>query len=256
MTDSSSDYDQRKAFYRQFLTLFGRKPVLEALQEPTVECHRLHLADSNKPSTLLDKLIELTHSKGGEVQWHSKKELSRISKNSRQDQGVAADIRWAGYQSLEQLLVKIASSDHPIRLLALDGITNPQNVGMILRSATAGKINGVILPNHNGAGITPLTIKASAGTVFRSNIFHCEEINTALSLLKKARVDIAILSSHANKSLFEYQSNNTIVYVLGNESEGVSQKTLSLADTKLKIPMNNGVESLNVAVTAALISFL
>src|SRR5690606_14131598 len=116
----------------------GRKPVLEALQESTTGIYRLHLASSNKSADILDDIIALAKKKGAEIVFHDRLALSRISKNARQDQGVAADIICAGYRSCEQFLE--SAPQHNYTLLALDGINNPQNLGMIIRSACAGNI--------------------------------------------------------------------------------------------------------------------
>jgi 23S rRNA (guanosine2251-2'-O)-methyltransferase len=141
------------------------------------------------------------------------------------------------------------------RLLALDGVQNPQNLGMIIRSAAAGNIDGIILPKKNSAKISPLVIKASAGTLFKIPIYYC---NALEDVLKKIKIesDIFALSSYAKDDLNSLHVNKKSVFVLGNESEGISNEVQSLCNASVKIPMNRGVESLNVAVTAALISFL
>jgi 23S rRNA (guanosine2251-2'-O)-methyltransferase len=101
----------------------------------------------------------------------------------------------------------------------------------------------------------PLVIKASAGTVFRAPIIHCDELDHALPQLKRAGFGVAMLEAGATQSLFDYQPFAPTVFVFGSESDGVSQGTRELTDTRVSIPMQNGVESLNVAVTAALVAF-
>jgi tRNA G18 (ribose-2'-O)-methylase SpoU len=101
----------------------------------------------------------------------------------------------------------------------------------------------------------PLVIKASAGTVFRAPIIHCDAVGTALAELKQAGFRIAVLDSSGDDSLYDFQPASPTVFVLGSESEGISQQTLEVADIRVRIPMKNGVESLNVAVAAALVAF-
>jgi 23S rRNA (guanosine2251-2'-O)-methyltransferase len=242
---TNPNYQRRKSFFRQFLTVYGRKPVLEALQQPGVNCFRLHLADSNKSASIVDEITALARDKGAEICHHSKQELSRLSRNGKQDQGIAADIRWDGYRAFDDWLDNLSSTTKPLRLLALDGIHNPQNLGMIIRSATAGNIDGIM----------PLAIKASAGAVFRSTILFCEKLEDALAALKKVDTEVVSLASGASESLFDFLPQGNTVFILGNESDGVSPACSELADRQLAIPMNNGIESLNVAITAALISF-
>jgi 23S rRNA (guanosine2251-2'-O)-methyltransferase len=253
MTNDSTDYQNKKSFYDNLLTIYGRKPVLEALQDKSIDIFRLHMADSNKRGGIINELLQLAEQREIEIQWHDRKSLARISRNSKQDQGVAADLKLSQYQSVDQF---IQTSNKPFKLIALDSITNPQNLGMIIRSVCAGYVDGLILPRKGCASLSPLVIKASVGTLFKAKILHCEELAPALLKLKNENAKICTLSSHAKTSLFDTRDENTSkIYVLGNETEGVSKEINKLSDISLSIPMNNGVESLNVAVTAALIAF-
>lgn len=252
MTDSI-EYQSKKAFYDSLLTIYGRKPVLEALQDSSLPVYKLHLADSNKPGGIIAQIIALAEQRSIEICWHDKKSLSRISRNSKQDQGVAADIQAEGHQALASFLRQ--TTHKPRTLIALDNITNPQNLGMIIRSVCAGNIDGLIIPRKGCAALSPLVIKASVGTVFKATLLHCETIDQGLQTLADHGVKVCTLSSHASQSLFDFSSAQSIVYVLGNETDGVSNTTTAMADYQLAIPMNNGVESLNVAITAALIAF-
>jgi 23S rRNA (guanosine2251-2'-O)-methyltransferase len=126
---------------------------------------------------------------------------------------------------------------------------------MIIRSACAGNIDGILLPQKGNAQIDPLVIKASAGTLFRAPILRCENLKKALEAFQAAGSTICSLSSHAQQQLKNFQPKGACIYVLGNESDGVSKEIEALCNERVCIPMNNGVESLNVAVTAALIAF-
>lgn len=251
-TDSDA-YLDKKRFFNSLLTVYGRKPVLEALQDPATDLYRLHLAESNKSADIIDEMIALAKQKGAEIVYHERQALSRISKNAKQDQGVAADLICRGYQTYEHFLAN--HTVKPYTLLALDGINNPQNLGMIIRSACAGNIDGILLPQHGSAQIDPLVIKASAGTVFRAPILRCTTLLAALKDFKLQGTNICSLSSHAKVTLKDYKPQGPCIYVLGNETEGVSGEVDQLCNQRVRIPMNNGVESLNVAVTAALIAF-
>lgn len=248
-----TDYHQKKSFYGQLLTIYGRKPVLEALQDRSLSFYKLHLADSNKGGGIIAEIIDLAEQRQIDIAYHEKKALSRISRNGKQDQGVAADIRPEGYQDLAQYLENTGGK--PGRLIALDGITNPQNLGMIIRSVGAGYVDGLLIPKTGCAQLSPMVIKASAGTAFKTRIIHCEKLSQALKQLKDQGAQICTLSSHAKVSLFDFKPTGAVVYVLGNETDGVSQEVSGLSNQLLAIPMNNEVESLNVAVTAALIAF-
>ncbi|MBE9540162.1 MAG: RNA methyltransferase [Proteobacteria bacterium] len=236
------------------VTVYGRKAVLEVLQDKNLQCHALHLADSNVEKGIIAQIRALAEARGIAINIHSRVELSRISKSGKQDQGVAADILCPSFNTLEQYLLSLPESPC-VRLLALDGISNPQNLGMILRSAAAGKIDGIIWSRRGNAALGPLVIKASAGTLYRAPLLLCQDLAEALTQCKRAGMDICTLEASAPSTLFGYRSESSIVYVLGNETQGVSRAVSALADTALSIPMRNGVESLNVAVTASLIAF-
>ena len=139
--------------------------------------------------------------------------------------------------------------------MAADGITNPQNAGMLVRSAVAGGINGILWPRAGNAALGPLAVKASAGTLFRAPLVRCRELPEALTQLQATGYRICVLDANAESSLFDAAMERA-VYVLGNESTGPSPEVRALADDTLMIPMAGGVESLNVAVTAALIAYL
>lgn len=252
-TDSAG-YREKKAFYGGLLTIYGRKPVLEALQDAELPLHCLHLADSNKPGGILREIEELANRRGVAIRHHSKLELSRISKNSREDQGVAIDLQLPRYRRLEQFL-RECPAEPGMRVLAVDRVTNPQNLGMLIRSACAGGVAAVLIPDRGSAPLSPLVIKASAGSLFKCPIVRCGDLGEALGALQRHGLQVGVLSSHASRNLFELPRDAARVYVLGNETEGVARDIMAMADLQIGIPMANGVESLNVAVTAALLAY-
>lgn len=235
-------------------TLYGRQPVLEALRDPTLDCFRLHLAQSNRACGMLDEMRALAANRQIDIAMHDKLALSRISRNGRQDQGVALDIRLPGWNNINTLPARMARNT--LSLLALDNITNPQNVGMIIRSACAGGLDGIIVPRQGCARLDPLVVKASAGTLFHSHIYTCDKLAPALHSLQQAGATLALMDAKANKNLLRDPLPGNVVYVLGNEHEGVSADIRKLPHQKLAIPLHNGVESLNVAMTATVIAFL
>jgi 23S rRNA (guanosine2251-2'-O)-methyltransferase len=254
MMPELESYDQKKAFFERVLTIYGRNAVLEALQDNALLCHCVHLADSNREAGSIGDIRRIAQKRDIPLKMHARSALSRISKNGKQDQGVAADIICPGFQTVDSFLQGL-SGERTTRLLALDGITNPQNLGMIIRSAAAGQINGIIWSRRGNAALGPLVIKASAGTLYKAPILICQDLEYALSACRNQGMDVCTLEADASESLFQRQEAKQSVYVLGNESEGVSKAVRKIANRALAIPMNNGVESLNVAVTASLIAY-
>jgi 23S rRNA (guanosine2251-2'-O)-methyltransferase len=248
----SKEYLAKKARFEKIITIYGRNAVLEALQDKNAKAIALHMSKSNLDANELDEMKKLAKQQNCEIKMHDKGSLSRISKNAKQDQGVALDIESLNYQSALSYLEDMPNHS---KIIALDGINNPQNLGMIIRSIAASKVDAVILPKKNSAKISPLVIKASAGTLFKAKVLFCDSLEEVIPKYQSFGFETIMLSSHSEESLFDLDRIPRAMYVLGNESEGVSSKVEALCSKKVVIPMENGVESLNVAVTAALIAF-
>ncbi|GAB1265206.1 TrmH family RNA methyltransferase [Aurantivibrio infirmus] len=246
-----STYTSKKP--KNVITIYGRKPVLEVLQDNNIEIYKVHLADSNKPGGIINEITELCNTRNIEVCYHDKLALSRISKNKKQDQGVAADVVNRNLRTLEDFLK--SSSKTSLSLLVLDKVTNPQNLGMIIRSACAGFIDGIVIPKNGCAKLDSLVIKASAGTVFKAPILECENTEDALMACREHGLICYGLSLENSRAIGDIAINDKHVYVLGNESEGISKNILALCDERIAIPMRNGVESLNVGATASILAY-
>lgn len=247
----SEDYLKKKKYLEKIITIYGRKPVLEAIEQEDIIIDKLHLAESNKSDKTLTQITNIAQQKNIQIKTHSKSALSRISKNGKQDQGIAADIHCQFLNNINDL-----ETTKERNLLALDQITNPQNLGMIIRSATAGFIDGIILPKDGTSPINSLVIKASAGTVFKAKIFQCKKLTDHTDELRSKGYQLATLSSHASQNLLTAEINQPTIFILGNESKGVSTQLQNTCQQHYFIPMQNKVESLNVAITAGIISYL
>ena len=248
----SPEYLEKKAFFDKVLTIYGRNSVMEALEDEAVTIHKLHFSKSNKDAQVLEDMKEIAKKRGIEVKYHDKQSLSRISKNAKQDQGVALDIVLEHFGDEQHF----KDTHESYRIIALDGVTNPQNLGMIIRSCAAGNIDAILLPSKGAAQISPLVIKASVGTIFKMPIIKTSNLKQTLESFKNEGADVYTLSSHAKSSYKEQNYSDKTIFVLGNESEGVSKAVESICNASIAIPMQRGVESLNVAVTASLLAFL
>lgn len=253
MTGDSAEYKKKKAYFDSLLTVYGRKPVLEALRTEGVTPIRLHLSERNKPASILDEISTLAAEQGAQILHQDAKALSRISKNAKQDQGVALDLQCPNFRSLEEFF---SLSKTMRQVIALDRVTNPQNLGMIIRSVAASPCAAILIPKKGCAPLNSLVIKASAGALFRAPIIQVDSLRTTLLECKTHGFDIAALDVNAKKSLFDQTDFSSSVFVLGNETDGISEEISALCDHAYQIPMARGVESLNVAVTAALIAFM
>ncbi len=252
MKKDSIEYLAKKSFFDKVLTIYGRKAVMEALEDKSITIHKLHLSKSNKDADILEQMKSIANKRGIETKYHDKQSLSHISKNAKQDQGVALDIVLKYFGDDDGFI----ESNSTYRIIALDGISNPQNLGMIIRSCAAGNIDAILLPTKGAAQISPLVIKASVGTLFKMPIIKTLNLKKSLELFKSNGADIYTLSSHSKLNYKEQNFSSKTIFVLGNESEGVSKSIESISNKSISIPMQRGVESLNVAVTASLLAFI
>jgi len=140
-------------------------------------------------------------------------------------------------------------------LVMLGEIQDPHNVGAIIRSAAAFGAAAVLIPEHNQAGITGAVVKASAGMVFRVPLVSIGNVNHAIRVLKGKGFWIYGLSAKGTKKLNEEIFDAPSVFVVGNEGAGIREKTLEACDIVLSIPIHERTESLNAAVSAALVLY-
>ena len=244
---------QQRELFDDMITLYGRKTSLEILKNTNLKVFRLHLATSNKPAPIISEMKQLATSRNIEIRIHNKKNLSHISRNARQDQGVAIDLIAPHYRKLEHLIR--ADLKPGAEFILVDRITNPQNLGMIIRSIAASPMAGLILPTQGCATIDPLVYKASAGCLLKTNIYRCQtSLEGALALQEKGYQLIG-LSAQGRLRLNELDNDTPKIMMLGNESKGLSAELQAACDHLLGIPMANTVNSLNVAVTAGIIAF-
>lgn len=250
--EDSQNYKNKKATFAKMLTLYGRNAVLEALLEDSIVPFKLHLSTSNQKAQVLEQMQEIAQKRGVEICFHDKLSLSRISKNAKQDQGVALDIKMDSFIDEDEFI----ANNINYTIIALDGISNPQNLGMIIRSAAAGNIDAIILPKKGASSITPLVIKASVGTLFKMPIINTNSLTNTLKKFQDSNAKLYTLSSHAKKSYKEIDYASKRIFILGNETNGVCKEIERLSDENISIPMRRGVDSLNVAVTASLLAFM
>lgn len=235
-----------------YITVFGRMPVLEALNDRSLDIAKIVVADNARGDNL-ERIIKQAHRAGVEVQYASAQRVKYLAGNGKQDQGIVADVvarRMAPLSEFTSLRPKRDSL-----VFVLDGITNPSNVGMILRAATAAGIDGIVLPRVGSPPVGPLVIKASAGVAFRAPIITCATAVEAVGDLADIGYSILGLSSHAPTSIYDTELTGPTALVLGGETYGVSPAVRALITAEVRIPMSGGVESLNVATAATVIAF-
>ena len=187
----------------------------------------------------------------------SRAEMNTFTGAPRHDQGIAAQVRLLRVIEVESFIEnqKGKSAGQPARIIALDGVTNSQNVGMVVRSVVGAGLSGMLWPMVGQPWINGLVVRAAAGSIFECPIIRCDSLVLGLAALQAAGFSCLGLDSEASVSIFSKQPAHREVYVLGGESTGLSDDVESLMDARRSIPMASSLDSLNVAVAAGLVCF-
>lgn len=238
------------------ITVYGRRAVMEALEASGVEVEFVRVAQQT-PGEFRSDLTARCRQADVELEKSDWAGVTRLSGDQRHDQGVAARIHLRNVIELEDWTATLhgKGAAEPTRLLAMDTITNPQNLGMIVRSAVAAGITGILWPRVGCPWVNGLVIKGSAATVYRVPIIVCHDLASAIAHLQGKGFHAAGLEADGGTDLFEHRPRHRAVFVIGSETTGISREVTDLLDERLAIPMAGGVESLNAAVAAALVCF-
>lgn len=239
------------------LIIYGRRSVLEAIETETVEVNEIRVAKS-VAADFRRRLREAADRRQVPVDAVAEHAVHELSRDRRHDQGVAARIRMTNVTDVETFVesLKGAAAKHRTSVLVMDAITNPQNIGMIIRSAAASGMNAIVWPLSGCPWVSGLVIKTSAATIYRMPLIRCDTIDEAIHALRAGGFHILGLDAAADAyDLFTFDPPHRGAYILGAETTGISPEVHDLLDARLRIPMAGDVESLNVAVSAALVGY-
>ena len=236
------------------LILEGRKAVLEALKhEKPIDRVLLRKDDDAPLSGTLRMIMALARERRLVVQEVSRAKLDSISETGHH-QGVVALCPAVAYASVEDILEIAKSRGEEPFVFVLDGVTDPHNLGAILRSAEAGGVHGVIIPKRRAVGLTGTVSKTSAGAINHIAVARVGNITNTLSELKKRGLWITCADTQG-KSIYDADFGGPIAIVLGAEGEGVSRLVAKNADFCVSIPMFGKIPSLNVSVAAGILIY-
>lgn len=239
------------------ITIYGRRAVLEALESDTVQvlrvAHEPHITHAFRK-----QLRAAARSRDITPEELPREELSRITADPRNDQGVAAHIHLKLVQDPESFAQTLTGKRAalPTRILALDNVTNPQNIGMIVRSVRAFGFHAMLWPTVGSPWVSGLIIKSSAATVYKTTILPCRHLADGLiDLQRRGFALIGLDASTQATPLPQHTPPHRALYIVGSETHGLSNTTRDLLDDSVRIPIAPQVESLNAAVAASLVCF-
>ena len=228
--------------------VFGVEPIRELIAAAPAAVRVLHIKAGLEGRFAPESAA--IRQQGGRVSVVSEDELERLAGAAARHQGIVASIREYKYAALEDV---IGQGADPI--IIIDGVTDPRNLGAILRSAECAGVHAVVIARNRTAGITPAAIKASSGAWIHLTIAQCGNVVQALEALKAAGYWIAALAPGGDTSIYTLDSGRKLAIVLGSEDRGVRELVRKHADFAVNIPMRGQVASLNVSVAAAVALF-
>ncbi len=233
--------------------IWGKHSVYEALSSDRA-INRIWCTTEIFSSDKFYILLKDLKSKGVLIEEVSWNRLSQLTYGASH-QGVALQLACSKTISLEQLIVfSKQNCPNPI-LIALDGITDPHNVGAIIRSAEAFDCKGVIIPQRRSAGLTGTVAKVAAGALEHLHVSRVVNLNRALEELKKNGFLVIGLSGDSQISISNFQEKAPLVVVVGSEDKGISLLSQKKCDFILSISLKGKTSSLNASVAAAISLF-
>ncbi|MBI3572335.1 23S rRNA (guanosine(2251)-2'-O)-methyltransferase RlmB [Candidatus Kaiserbacteria bacterium] len=236
---------------KEKIYIYGRHALMEAVLHAPHVIKKVYLAPDSRDKELRDLLAkykipaaELKQGQGSEM----------VGRDAAH-QGVVALMDPAPLLQNFDAFLKTLQSSPQTAIAVLGEIQDPHNVGAIIRSAAAFGLSGVLIPEHRQAGITGAVVKASAGMAFRIPLVSIGNVNQALGVLKQKGFWIYGLAGNGKTTLAAEKFDAPAAFVVGNEGAGIREKTLAACDITLAIPMHERVESLNAAVSAAVVFY-
>ena len=203
----------------------------------------------------LAKLREAARAAGAVVHREPMDALDRRAQGQRH-QGVVGEGSNFVYADFASILRAARGKGASALLLALDGVTDPHNLGAILRSAAAAGVDGVVIPERRSAQVNETVVRASAGTAGRVAVARVVNLGRALDELNEAGAWLfGLAAGEGSRSYLDERFDRATVLVMGAEGEGLHQKIAERCDGLLSIPMPGQVESLNVSAAAAVALF-
>lgn len=225
------------------MIIYGKNPLKEAILNKR-KVYKVFL--DNKLKDI--EFIQFLQNNNIEFQKTDKEELFKLT-NTTNHQGIVADVKDYEYITIEDLL----KLEKPLRIIALDQLTDPHNLGAIIRSSEAFSMSCIVISNKNQVLINPTVVKVSAGAIERVKVCLVNNLNNAILKLRENNILVYSTTLNTNLSYNEISKTEDVCIVLGNEGVGVRKLIQKNSDYLVTIPMSGKINSLNVSVAGAII---
>ena len=242
----SSRTEKRSSFSFHGEMVAGRNAVLEALRAD-VPSTELIVARSIDVDDRIEESLKLALKKALPIREVHRADVEKISMNS---QGIALSIKPYQYSSLDEILLRAAK---PGLIVALDGVTDPRNLGAIIRSAAAFGVDGVVIPERRSAAMTAAAWKTSAGAAARMQVAQVTNLNRAIEEVQERGYFVVGLDGDSEELIGDMKvATEPIMIIVGSEGKGLHKLTREKCDLVVKIPMRSTTESLNASVATSI----
>ena len=229
-------------------TVEGRNAVREALNSGK-SIERLYVLGGSDDGRLAALAADCREN-GAQIVRCDRRRLDMMSATGAH-QGVIAVVADIAYASLSDIFTRAEESGRPPLIVVCDHITDPQNLGAIIRSAEVFGAHGVVIPKRRSVSVTPAAVKASAGACLHMPVVRCANLHAAIGELKQAGVWIYGADGMGDRLICETELTSAAAIVLGSEGDGLSRLVRDDCDFLVRIPMLGKVGSLNVSAAAA-----
>ena len=241
--------EKDEAFLPPENLLSGRNPIREAIRNGR-DIEKLLVAKGDLSATAKE-IIAMARDAHIPIQTVERSRLDEITKNH---QGMLAFASAYRYFDVEDMLAEAAEKNEDPFLVILDGVTDPQNLGAIIRTAACVGAHGVIVPERRAVGLTPSAVKASAGAIETVKVARVTNLTRTLEMLKDKGVWL-FAADMVGEDYRKVNFNGPCGIIIGAEGEGVSRLVLETCDHKVSLPMKGGVGSLNASVAAGVLLY-
>jgi len=236
------------------MQIFGRNIVLTAL-ELEIKLSRIQIA-ANVQGDSIKKIKKLVAKQEGlEIKWLPPQLIDKIAGANNVHQGVVAEIAEFEYEDLHVFIPKLLKEKTLPIIVVCDQITDPHNLGAIIRSAECAGADAVIIPDKHSAEINNTVFKTSAGAAFTLPIIRVSDLKETIDFLHKHKFGVFGLAGEAESSYTELHYENPTAVVIGNEAVGMRKAIRNNCDELIKIPIHGKSESLNASVASAVVLY-
>ncbi|CAM5536375.1 MULTISPECIES: 23S rRNA (guanosine(2251)-2'-O)-methyltransferase RlmB [Streptomyces] len=230
----------------------GRNPVFEALRDG-VPATTLYVQQFIENDERVREALQLAADRGINLMEAPRPELDRMT-NGLNHQGLVLQVPPYEYAHPEDLAAAAFDDGEDPLIVALDGVTDPRNLGAVVRSVAAFGGHGVVVPERRAAGMTAGAWKTSAGTAARTPVARATNLTRTLEGYQKAGMTVVGLAADGEMELQDLEVlDGPVVIVVGSEGKGLSRLVGETCDVRVRIPMPGGAESLNAGVAAGVV---